>query len=65
MRTTIMPVAESPVQGFDLEAIRQEFPALRQRVNNKPLVYLDSAASSLRCRAAIDAERWLASRGIE
>lgn len=55
MRTTITPVAESPVRGFDLEAIRQEFPALRQRVNNKPLVYLDSAASSLRCRAAIDA----------
>jgi cysteine desulfurase/selenocysteine lyase len=31
---------------FDPKAIRAEFPALDQKVNGKPLVYLDSAATS-------------------
>ena len=34
---------------------RDEFPALAQRVNGRPLVYLDSAATTLRPRAVIDA----------
>jgi len=41
--------------SFDVEAVRREFPALDQTVRGKPLVYLDSAASALRCRAAIEA----------
>lgn len=43
---------------FDIDAIRADFPALAQKVNGKPLVYLDSAASSQTPRqvvAAIDA----------
>lgn len=35
--------------------IRKEFPILDQEVNGKPLVYLDSAASSQKPRAVIDA----------
>jgi cysteine desulfurase/selenocysteine lyase len=31
---------------FDAETIRQDFPILNQTINGKPLVYLDSAASS-------------------
>jgi len=31
---------------FDVNAIRQDFPILQQQVNGKPLVYLDSGASS-------------------
>jgi cysteine desulfurase/selenocysteine lyase len=32
--------------GFDVERIREDFPILRTRVNGKPLVFLDNAASS-------------------
>jgi cysteine desulfurase/selenocysteine lyase len=35
--------------------IRSDFPALHQRINGFPLVYLDSAASTHRPRAVIDA----------
>lgn len=31
---------------FDVRAVRRDFPILQQRVNGKPLVFLDSAASS-------------------
>jgi cysteine desulfurase/selenocysteine lyase len=41
--------------AFDVERVRAEFPALRQSVRGRPLVYLDSTASTLRCRAAIAA----------
>ena len=39
----------------DVEAIRAEFPILRQTVRGKPLVYLDSAASAQKPRVVIDA----------
>ncbi|HWK74141.1 MAG TPA: cysteine desulfurase [Povalibacter sp.] len=41
--------------GLDIEAIRRDFPVLHQKINGKPLVYLDNAASSQRPRAVIDA----------
>jgi cysteine desulfurase/selenocysteine lyase len=40
--------------SFDVAAIRREFPALDQTVNGKPLVYLDSAATSQKPRAVLD-----------
>jgi len=43
--------------SFDPAAIRREFPTLDQTVNGKPLVYLDSAATSQKPRAVIDALR--------
>lgn len=43
------------IRPFDVEAIRRDFTILHQEVNGKPLVYLDSAASSQRPRAVIDA----------
>src|SRR5262249_25588927 len=36
-------------------AIHEDFPELRQQINGAPLVYLDSAATTLRPRAVIDA----------
>jgi cysteine desulfurase/selenocysteine lyase len=43
--------------AFDVEAVRREFPVLRERVHGRPLVYLDSAASAQKPQAVIDAER--------
>lgn len=40
---------------FDVQAIRAQFPILSRQVNGRPLVYLDSAASSQKVRACIDA----------
>ncbi len=36
------------------EQARADFPALRQRVHGKPLVYLDSAASALKPQSVVD-----------
>jgi cysteine desulfurase / selenocysteine lyase len=41
----------------DWEAIREDFPILRQEVHGKPLIYFDNAASSQKPRAVIDALR--------
>jgi cysteine desulfurase/selenocysteine lyase len=40
--------------ALDVEAIRQDFPILRQRIHGKPLVYLDNAATTHKPRAVID-----------
>src|SRR5262249_12265187 len=41
--------------GWDVERIRRDFPALRQEVHGKPLVYLDNAATSQKPQVVIDA----------
>lgn len=43
--------------ALDVERIRGDFPVLRLRVNGKPLVFLDNAASSQMPQAVMD--RWL------
>jgi cysteine desulfurase/selenocysteine lyase len=43
--------------SIDVQAVRREFPVLKETVNGRPLVYLDSAASAQKPRAVIDAER--------
>src|SRR4029453_11367055 len=40
---------------FDVDRIREDFPILKERVQGRPLVYLDSAATSQKPRAVIDA----------
>jgi cysteine desulfurase/selenocysteine lyase len=42
---------------YDIDAVRRDFPILEQEVNGHPLVYLDSAASSQRPLAVLDAVR--------
>jgi cysteine desulfurase / selenocysteine lyase len=41
--------------SLDLRVLRAEFPALEQQVNGHPLAYLDSAATTQRPRAVIQA----------
>src|SRR5205085_11073345 len=41
---------------LDVERIRADFPILRRTVGDKPLVYLDSAATSQKPQQVIDAE---------
>jgi cysteine desulfurase/selenocysteine lyase len=40
---------------LDIQAIREQFPILQVKVHNKPLVYLDNAATSQKPRSVIEA----------
>ena len=42
---------------LDIRAVRADFPILGRFVHERPLVYLDNAASSQKPQAVIDAER--------
>ena len=41
--------------GFDIEAVRADFPILRKMVHGKPLVYLDNAATTQKPESVITA----------
>jgi hypothetical protein len=41
--------------SLDVTTIRKDFPVLSERINDKPLVYLDSANTSQKPRVVIDA----------
>src|SRR5213595_2291856 len=43
--------------GVDWKAIREDFPILRERAHGHPLIYFDSAATSQKPRAMIEALR--------
>ena len=49
------PPRPATVGGYDVERVRSDFPILTREVHGKPLVYLDSAASSQRPRQVIAA----------
>jgi len=53
--TDLSPVVASSPLAFDAARARRDFPALHQDVHGKPLVYLDSAATSLKPQSVIDA----------
>jgi len=59
MTMNVPHVAMKParIAGIDPERLRADFPILRLRVNGKPLVYLDSAASSQMPQPVLD--RWI------
>jgi cysteine desulfurase/selenocysteine lyase len=42
---------------MNVEKIRADFPVLQRKINGKPIVYLDNAATSLKPRQVIDAEK--------
>jgi len=47
---------DAPQSGsLDVYKIREDFPILKQKVNGKPLVYLDNAATSQKPQAVLDA----------
>lgn len=51
-----MSTLQTPTRQFDARALREDFPILRRRVRGgKPLVYLDSAATSQKPLAVIQA----------
>jgi cysteine desulfurase / selenocysteine lyase len=47
----------APAKGFDVAQVREDFPILGLKVNGRPLVYLDNAASSQMPKAVLD--RWV------
>ena len=51
--TPQIPTARRP--ALDVPAIRRDFPILSRRVYDKPLVYLDNAATSQKPQSVIDA----------
>ena len=53
MSTTVRETAA----GYDVAAVRADFPILATKVYGKPLVYLDNAASAQKPSAVIEAER--------
>ena len=53
--TEASPIAAASPAAFDVQRVREDFPALHQDVHGKPLVYLDSAATSLKPQSVIDA----------
>jgi cysteine desulfurase / selenocysteine lyase len=48
------PTASLAPAAFNVQAIRRDFPILRERVHDKPLVYLDNAATTQKPRPVID-----------
>ncbi|MCC6533675.1 MAG: cysteine desulfurase [Burkholderiales bacterium] len=52
--TTPRAGARADDLGFDVERVRQDFPILTLKVNDKPLVFLDNAASSQMPQQVID-----------
>ena len=48
-------VTSDPSGAFDVDVIRAEFPLLSRTVHDKPLIYLDSAATTPKPQAVLDA----------
>ena len=64
-RLASVPKTTAPAQplgGFDVNAIRKDFPALHQSINGKPLIWLDNAATTHKPQAVIDATSHFYSR---
>ena len=55
MSSTLYSRRTAAPQQADIAALRADFPALHQTIHGRPLTYLDSAASSHRPQAVIDA----------
>jgi cysteine desulfurase/selenocysteine lyase len=53
--TGVDPSVDAGHRAFDVRAIREDFPILWQTVHDRPLVYLDNAATTQKPRAVIDA----------
>ena len=55
MNTNTAQKLDHAAHGFDIDAIRADFPVLEQQVRGKPLVYLDNAATAQKPRQVIEA----------
>ena len=55
LESTPKPSADASAHPpFDVNAIRRDFPILRERVNGRPLVWFDNAATTQKPQAVID-----------
>ncbi|HZJ51023.1 MAG TPA: cysteine desulfurase [Actinomycetota bacterium] len=52
--TILEGIRRNTSSGFDVEEVRRDFPILGEKVRGKPLVYLDSAATSQKPRVVIE-----------
>ena len=57
MSATTAPLPRSPAAPLDVSAIRRDFPILGTRVDGKPLVYFDNAATAQKPLAVIETVR--------
>jgi len=48
------PALASAYPAFDVQAVRRDFPILKERVNGQPLVWFDNAATTQKPQAVID-----------
>ena len=48
-------MSTNPDRAIDVEAIRRDFPVLERKIYDRPLVYLDNAATSQKPQCVIDA----------
>ena len=49
-----LPTLPSSAGAFDVQAIRRDFPILSERVNGRPLIWLDNAATTQKPQSVID-----------
>lgn len=54
LRDIVSPRNHRIMNTFDAEALRADFPILSRKVNGKPLVYLDNAASTQTPRVVVE-----------
>ena len=57
MNAPYAALKSQPASGLDVERVRADFPILKLKVNGKPLVFLDNAASSQMPQPVMD--RWV------
>jgi len=50
----LLPDLQLSRKQFDVGAVRRDFPILQERVNGKPLIWLDNAATTQKPRSVID-----------
>ena len=50
-----MEKPKEPMMAINIKKVREQFPALTQKVNGKDLIYFDNAASTLKARPVIEA----------
>jgi cysteine desulfurase/selenocysteine lyase len=55
---SLLPEIDSLHRPFDVTSIRRDFPILNERVNGKPLIWLDNAATTQKPQAVIDRLSW-------
>ena len=51
---SLLPDLQLTRKQFDVSAVRRDFPILQERVNGKPLIWLDNAATTQKPQSVID-----------